>query len=166
MNHVSDYILPLISLFIIFYGFFHKVNVYDSFIKGVIEGFKVIIDIAPTVITMIFVIDLFLKSNITYYLFNKISFFKHEIISMMFLRPISGTATLGIMQQIFDKYGPDSSAGYLASLLQGSTETTVYVIALYFGSVNIKKIGNTLKIGLIVDLIGILFAIFFSYLFF
>ena len=85
---------------------------------------------------------------------------------MMFLRPVSGNATLGILSEIFNKYGPDSFNGLLGSLIQGSTETTIYVIALYYGSIGIKKIKGTLKIGLIVDLIGVLLGLILSYFFF
>lgn len=166
MINISDYILPLIALFIIVYGYFHKVNVYESFLKGCIEGFNVIIDIAPTIISMVFVIEIFLKSNFIHYVIGNFSKFSPEVLSMMLLRPVSGSATLSIMQNIFIKYGADSFNGLLASLIQGSTETTVYVIALYYGSVGVNKIRNTLKIGLLVDLIGIILAVIFSYLFF
>ena len=163
MINISDYILPLIAFFIIFYGYFHKINVYESFLKGCIDGFNVIIDIAPTIISMVFVIEIFLKSKFIHYVVGNFLGFSPETLSMMLLRPISGSATLSIMQNIFVKYGPDSFNGLLSSLIQGSTETTIYVIALYYGSVGIKKIRNTLKIGLLVDLIGIVLALIFSY---
>ena len=82
-----------------------------------------------------------------------------DIIPMALLRPISGTATLAIMQNIFSLYGPDSFIGYLASTLQGCTDTTIYVLALYFGSIKIYKTRYALIVGLFADLIGIISAI-------
>ena len=164
--YINNFILPLIILVITFYGFIKKVNVYETFLEGCKDGFKIVIDIAPTIITMIFVITIFIKSNFIHYISKDIRIISPEIISMSLLRPISGSATLGLMEEIFLVYGPDSFNGFLASLLQGSTETTVYVVALYYGSIGIKNIKNTLKIGLIVDLFGILFAILLGFLFY
>ena len=166
MINISNYIIPIISLSIIIYGYIKKVDIYNSFLNGCKDGFQVIIDIAPTVLTMIFAIEIFLKSNFLTYIFRHLKVLSPEVISMMLLRPVSGNATLGILSEIFNKYGPDSFNGLLGSLIQGSTETTIYVVALYYGSVGVKKIRNTLKIGLIVDLIGILLAILLSYFFF
>lgn len=166
MNSINDYILPIISILIIIYGYLKKVNIYESFLNGVTDGFKVIIDIAPTIITMCFVINIFISSKFLHYFISNVKILPPEIFSMLILKPISGSATLGILKNIFDIYGPDSFNGLLASLIQGSTETTVYVIALYFGSVGIKKIKNTLKIGLLVDAFGIILGVIFAYLFF
>lgn len=166
MNNISNYILPIIALVIIVYGLTHKVNVYESFLNGCKEGFNVIIDITPTIITMVFAIEIFLKSNFMFNIIKNIKLISPEVLSMMILRPVSGSATLGILSDVFSKYSPDSFNGLLGSLIQGSTETTIYVIALYYGSIGIKNIKNTLKIGLIVDLIGILLGFFFAYFFF
>ena len=88
------------------------------------------------------------------------------ILPMAILRPISGTATLAIMNDIFMSYGPDSYAGRLASVLQGCTDTTIYVLALYFGSIGVKKIRYSLVVGLIADLIGITIAFILTAIFF
>lgn len=166
MMIINDILIPVIVFLILFYGFIKKVNVYDSFLSGCIDGFKLIIDISPTIITMIFVINIFLKSNFINVIFANLKLFSPHLISMSIFRPISGNASLGVMQEIFKIHGPDSFSGFMASLLQGSTETTIYVIALYYGSIGIKKIGNTLKIGLLVDFIGILLAFLLGYLFY
>ena len=89
-----------------------------------------------------------------------------EIIPMAILRPVSGTASLAIMNDIFKTFGPDSFVGRLASILQGCTDTTIYVIALYFGTVKITKIRHALWGGLFADLIGIIAAIILTNLFF
>ena len=166
MIDINNIILPVIVLFIIFYGHLKHVDIYNSFLSGCMDGFNVIVDITPTIITIIFAIEILLKSNFLTYVFSGLNKFTPELISMMILRPISGNATLGILSDIYRKYGVDSYNGFLASLIQGSTETAIYVVALYYGSVGVKKIKNTLKIGLIVDFIGILLGILFASFFF
>ena len=89
-----------------------------------------------------------------------------DILPMAILRPISGTATLAIMNDIFMSYGPDSHAGRLASVLQGCTDTTIYVLALYFGFIGVKKIRYSLVVGLIAYLIGITIAFILTAIFF
>lgn len=163
---ISNLIIPIIILFIIFYGYIKKQNVYEQFLEGCIEGFRLIIQISPTIISMIFVIEVFIRSNFINIVFKGFHLFSPHLFSMALMRPISGNASLGIMQDIFKSVGPDSFTGFIASLLQGSTETTIYVVALYYGSVGIKKVKNTIKIGLIVDLLGILLAFLFGYLFY
>ena len=135
---INNLIIPTIIMFIMLYGYIKKINVYDAFLNGCIDEI----------------------------LFSGFNSFSPHLLSMALLRPISGNATLGVMQDIFKLYGPDSFNGFIASLLQGSTETTVYVIALYYGSIGVKKIRNTLKIGLIVDLFGILLAFLIGYFFY
>lgn len=166
MIYINNLIVPIIILFIIFYGFFKKVNVYDTFLNGCIDGFKLMIDISPTIITIVFAIEIFVNSNIVEIVFKGFNLFSPHLISTAILRPISGNASLALMKDIFKLYGPDSLNGFIASLLQGSTETTFYVVALYYGTVKIKKYKNTLKIGLIVDLIGIILAFVLGYLFY
>lgn len=163
---INDFIVPIIILFIIFYAFKKRYNVYELFLNGCKEGFLLIIDIAPTVISMVFVINIFIKSNMINIFFKSFSLFSPQLVSMALLKPISGNASLGVMQDIFKLYGPDSFNGFMASILQGSTETTIYVIALYFGSIGIKKVRNTIKIGLIVDFLGILLSFLIGYLFY
>ena len=116
--------------------------------------------------------NLFINSSVIDYL---LFFFKEPlqamklpvmIVPMGLLRPISGTATLAIMSSIMASYGPDSFAGNLAAVLQGCTDTTIYVLALYFGSVGVTKTRHALASGLIADIVGIVMAFIISYLFF
>lgn len=162
---MSSYILPLIVLIIVIYGVFKKCNVYDSFIKGSKEGIEIAISIFPSILAIIFSSRILISSGFIDYLLsilepilNSISFPK-EIFPMAMLRPISGNASLSLMLDIFSKYGVDSYLGLVASTLQGSTDTTLYVISLYFGVVGIKKIRYSLYAALLVDLIGIITAI-------
>ena len=113
---------------------------------------------------MVFAINIFLDSNFIYFLLGSVKGVLSsiniplEVMPMALLRPVSGTATLAIMNDIFINYGPDSYLGRLASILQGCTDTTIYVLALYFSSIGVKKIRYSLTVGLLADLIGIIAA--------
>lgn len=162
METVSLIILPIIVLSILITAFIKKVNIYDKFLEGAKEGLIVTFKIAPNIFAMIFAVNIFIKSSFLSDIFSFITpvltkmNLTSEIIPMCFLRSISGTSALGIMANIFETYGPDSIMGYLASIIQGSSDTTLYVIALYFGSVGITKSRYALKAGLFADLIGII----------
>ena len=154
------------------YGAKKKVSVYDTFLEGAKEGLIMVFHIAPTIIAMVFAVNIFLDSN---FLFDCLSFLKPifdilrlpiDILPMAFLRPISGSATLAIMNDIFIRFGPDSFIGRLASTIQGCTDTTIYVLALYFGSIKITKTRYALGVGLFADLMGIIAAFVITYLFF
>ena len=172
METISIIILPLIVLFIIIYGYYKKINIYESFLKGSLEGLKTCLNIFPNILAMIFAVNLLIRSGFV----NYISLFLNpllikfglstEIISMSLFRPISGTASLAIMNNILGTFGPDSIMGRLASTIQGSTDTTFYVLALYFGSVGIKKTRYALPVGLFADLVGITMSFIIVYLFF
>lgn len=172
MNTLSKIVIPLFVFFVVFYGFIKKVNLYDSFLEGAKEGLHISVNIFPNVLAMVFAINIFLDSNFVYEILRVFEGFLKkvniplDILPMAILRPISGTATLAIMNDIFMSYGPDSYAGRLASVLQGCTDTTIYVLALYFGSIGVKKIRYSLVVGLIADLIGITIAFILTAIFF
>lgn len=165
MNNLSNYIIPLIVLIIVLYAIKKRVNVYDTFIEGSKESFDMTLKIFPSLLAMIFGINIFLKSGILEFIFNYLGpIFSYihvqiEILPMAIMRPISGSASLAILNDIFLNYGPDSFIGTVASIIQGSTDTTFYVLTLYFGSVGIKKIKYAMWAGLFSDLIGIISAI-------
>lgn len=162
---MNKYILSLVILLIILYGIIKKNNIYDSFIKGAKEGLEISLNIFPSLLAIIFSSKILISSgfidfalNIIEPILNIIKFPK-EIFPMAILRPISGNASLVLMTEIFSKYGVDSFLGNVASTLQGCTDTTFYVIALYFGTIGVKKIKYSLYVGLLVDLIGIISSI-------
>ena len=167
---MSNYIIPIIILLIISYGVYKKRDIYEDFLSGAKEGLLLVYSIVPALVAMTFAINLFLKSNAVYIILNIISpilkSIPLEVIPMALLRPISGTATLAILSNIFQIYGPDSFIGRLASTIQGCTDTTIYVLALYFGSVKISKTRYALFVGLFADFIGILAAFIFVSLIF
>ncbi len=172
MNLASKIVIPIFVLFVVFYGFIKKVNIYDAFLDGAKEGLQISFNIFPSVIAMVFAINIFLDSNFVYEILGifkpilKLVNIPLDIMPMALLRPISGTATLAIMNDIFINFGPDSYAGRLASVLQGCTDTTIYVLALYFGSIGVKKIRYSLGVGLFADLIGIVVAFLLTALLF
>lgn len=172
MNMISKIIIPLFVFFIIFYGAKRKINVYDSFLVGAKEGLIMVFHIAPTIIAMAFAVNIFLDSK---FLEGALSFLKPlfelsqipiDILPMAILRPISGTASLAIMNEIFIAFGPDSFIGRLSSTLQGCTDTTIYVLALYFGSIKVTKTRYALPVGLFADLMGIIAAFIITFIFF
>lgn len=172
MNQISNFIVPLFVLLILIYAIIKKVNVYDSFLVGAKDGLVTTFHIAPAVIAMVFATNLFLNSHVLEFLFSFLNpLLNHfhipiSILPMALVRPISGTASLAIMNNIFALHGPDSFVGRLASTLQGCTDTTIYVLALYFGSIKVTKTKHALSAGLFADLMGILAAFFITYLFF
>lgn len=172
MNTLSKIIIPLFVLSIILYGVKKKVNVYDTFLVGAKEGLIMVFHIAPTIIAMVFAVNIFLDSR---FLEGVLSFLRPllqmadipiDILPMALLRPISGTASLAIMNDIFIHFGPDSFIGRLASTLQGCTDTTIYVLALYFGSIKVTKTRYSLPVGLFADLCGIIAAFIITSIFF
>lgn len=162
MNLISLFIIPIFVVSVVLYGFFKKVDIYESFLQGAKDGLVMTFHIAPAIIAMVFATNLFLNSHFIEWFFQflqplfQIIHIPMEILPMALVRPISGTASLAILNNILVLYGPDSFVGRLASTLQGCTDTTIYVLALYFGSIRVTKTGHALWAGLFADLIGIL----------
>lgn len=172
MNLISKIVIPLFVVGIIVYGASKKVDVYNSFLGGAKEGLMTSFNIFPAIIGMVFAINIFLNSGVIDFILGwlkplfELLNVPLSILPMAILRPISGTASLAIMNDIFMNFGPDSYMGRLASVLQGCTDTTVYVLALYFGSVKISKTRHALGTGLFADLVGIIMAFVLVSIFF
>ena len=169
---ISVAILPLLILLIICYGAIKKVPVYEEFIEGAKDGFKVSITIIPYLVALIVAIAMFRASGAMDWISNLFGFVLHkcqiptDIVPIMFTRSLSGSATLGLFAELAAKNGPDSYATLLAAVMVGSSETTMYVLSVYFGSVGIKKFRYALLTGIIADITGILLAILAAKLFF
>ena len=165
MQSISNLVIPIMVLGIIVYGVIKKINIYDVFIEGSKESYEMMLTMFPCMLAMIFGVNIFIKSGVLEYIFSffqNILDFLHipiEIIPMAIMRPISGSSSLAILNTILESYGPDSFIGRLASVIQGSTDTTLYILTLYFGSIGIKKIRYSLWAGLAADVIGIVSAI-------
>lgn len=172
MNLISIFIIPIFVFLVVMYGFYKKVDIYESFLVGAKEGLVMTFHIAPSIIAMVFATNLFLNSHFIEWAFQflaplfRIIHIPIEILPMAMVRPISGTASLAILNNILILYGPDSFVGRLASTLQGCTDTTIYVLALYFGSIRVKKTGHALSAGLFADFVGILASFFIVSMFF
>ncbi len=166
---ISKIAIPAIIFFVVFYGFIKKTDVYDNFVEGSKESFKMIYNLFPTLLAMLLAINFLLASNILELISNFITKFVNipsAVVPLAFLRPISGSSALAILNSIYLNYGPDSYIGKLASVIQGSTETTLYVLSLYFSVIGVKKIKYALKVGLMADLIGFICSIIIVKLFF
>ena len=162
---MTNFIIPSLVLFICFYGLYKKVDIYDEFINGVKEGLSTIIKIFPTIFTMIIAVNVLIGSNVIFDLTKLISpiftylKFPPELLSLAILRPISGSSSLVLLQDNLATYNPDSYIGRIASVIQGSTDTTIYIISLYFSSIGIKNIKYSLFVGLLADLSAIILSV-------
>lgn len=162
---VSLWLIPVMIGFILIYGTYKRVPTYESFVEGGKEGIKIAVSIIPFLVGMLVAITVFRASGALEFF---VEFFRPaleivgippEIVPLALIRPISGTAALGITSDMIATHGPDAFLGRLASIVQGSTDTTLYIITVYYGAVGIKKMGDALKVGLLADLIGICAAI-------
>lgn len=172
---VSNFIIFTIIIGFISLGVVKKINVYEAFIDGAKEGFEVAVKIIPYLVAILVAIGVFRSSGTLDYLTNGIAWLVTSMglnadfvpaLPTALLKPLSGSASRGMMLETMDTYGPDSFVGRLSSIFRGATETTFFIIAVYFGSVNIRKTRYAVPAGLIADFAGIVAALFFGYLFF
>ena len=164
---ISLYILPIMILSILTLGMTKKVPVYEEFIEGAKDGFKVAVSIIPYLVAIIVAVSMFKASGILDILKNFAnSFIPPDIIPIIFTRSLSGSATLGLFSEIAKNLGPDSYVTKLAAIMVGSSETTFYVLAVYFGSIGIKKYRYAILTGIIADITGIVLAILVARMFF
>ena len=173
MERISLYAIPLIILFIVSYAYFvKKVKVYEVFCEGAKEGFSTAFRIIPFLVAMLVAIGVFRSSwaidVIIRYLNPILEFIgmPGEVLPMAIMRPLSGGGSTGILNDIFITHGPDSMIGRMASVMMGSTETTFYVLAVYFGAVSIRKTRHAVAAGLLADVAGILAAVWICNLMF
>ncbi len=151
--------------FIVIYGVLEKKNVFEIFMKGVVEGQKLVISLFPTWLGLFVAVGMLKASGIIEFLVEKIdgivkNFFVYkEILPLIFLRPISGSTATVMGTEIMKNYGVDSNIGLLASCIMGSTETTIYVVALYASKLRNKNFKPVLIIGLIADFLCIIFSV-------
>ena len=161
MIYISKIIIPIITIIIIIYDLIKKVDIYSEFLNGVKEGLSLSLDIFPSMFAMIVSVTVLVKSNIITDITSliNIKLFPKEIIPIAILRPISSSSSLMLLNNILSTHGPDSLVGKIASIITGSTDTTIYIISLYFSSIKIKKIKYSLVVGLLADLSCIIISI-------
>ena len=160
INYISSAIIPLVILGIVGYGLYEKNKVYDTFVDGAREGIDIVFNIFPTLGGIFLAVGALRSSGVLDLIINVIepvtSFLKFpsQIMPLAILRPISGSASMGVATDIIKTYGVDSKIGLIASCIMGSTETTLYTIAIYTGCIKIKKIRFVLIASLIADIVG------------
>lgn len=171
MEKISLIFIPLLVLFAVGYSFAKKNNAYNSFVRGVKDGLPLFKELFPTIIGMLLCVTLLKSCGLIDDLkLLLISFIpKSEAIidltPMILFRPISGSASIACFDTICKTLGPDSLTAKIASTIQGSTDTTIYILALYFGTVKVTKWKHALKTGLLTDLVGIVVGIVLALLF-
>lgn len=172
VSAISLWLIPLLIGFILLHGTWKRVPTYETFVEGGKEGIKIAVSIIPFLVGMLVSIYIFRASGALEFFVNLIRpaleliGVPPEIVPLAIIRPISGTAALGMTSDLIAAHGPDSFIGRLASVVQGSTDTTFYILTVYFGAVGIKKMGDSLKIGLMADAVGIISSIVIVSIFF
>jgi len=167
----------ILLLFVVFIigGMVRRINVYESFIEGAKQGFQVAITIIPYLVAMLVAISVIRSCGVMDFIVSGIGSFFHMLgintdfvpaIPTALMRPLSGAAGRGMMITAMTQYGPDSFVGKLACIFQGTTDSTFYIVALYFGSVGISKVRYSIPVSLLADLAAIVTAILISYIFF
>ena len=165
MQIISLWALPAILLLILTMGLVKKVPLYETFTDGAKDGFKVAINIIPYLVAIIVGISMFRASGIIELIEQWLSPILAKLnvpadtIPIMIVRSLSGSAALGVFSDIANNLGPDNYATKLSAVMVGSSETTFYVLAVYFGAVGISKLRYALLVGLLADFIGIVAAI-------
>ncbi|MBO6180319.1 spore maturation protein [bacterium] len=165
LNLISLWALPALILLVLAVGIIKKVPVYEEFTDGAKDGFKVAINIIPYLVAIIVAISMLRASGAIEMLANVLApllkswHIPADVLPLMIVRSLSGSAALGVFSDIANNLGPDSYATKLAAIMVGSSETTFYVLAVYFGAVKISKIRYALLVGLLADLVGIIAAV-------
>lgn len=165
INTISLYLLPTLILIILTVAIIKKVPIYEEFTEGAKDGFKVSVNIIPYLVAIIVGISMFRASGAMESISNLLSPILSKLaipadsIPIMITRSLSGSATLGLFSEIAHKFGPDAYITKLCAVMVGSSETTFYVLSVYFGSVGITKFRYAILVGLIADAIGIIAAI-------
>jgi len=165
INYISSIAVPITIFIIMMYGYIEKKNVFDIFLNGAKEGMEVVIKIFPTLIGLFIAINLLRDSGILDMIIRILTpilnllKFPKEIMPLAMLRPISGSASMAVAVDIMKTYGVDTITGLITSTIMGSTETTLYTIAIYTSAVGIKKTRFVLLAALIADIVGMASAV-------
>jgi len=169
---ISAWAIPVMIVLIPLYAAYRKVPVYESFTEGAKEGFDTAIRIIPHLVGMMAAISIFRASGAMDMLIGLVApLFARlgvpaDVLPLALLRPITGAGSLAYTTDLMKTFGPDSFVAQIAATVQGSTDTTLYVLTVYFGAVGIRKAGYALKVGLVSDLVGFFAAVAICYLVF
>ncbi len=163
---VSVFVLPLLIVGFPLYGLYKKVPVYEEFVEGAKDGFSIAVTIIPYLVAILFAIGMFRASGAMDFLIDGLrpvlGFIgvPSEVLPMMILRPLTGSGSAAIVLDMINQYGEDSLLVKMAATMFGSTETTFYVIAVYFGAVGVKKTRHAVAAGLIADVVALFLAVY------
>ncbi len=165
LNYISNLAMPLIILIIVFYSLIERKKAFDIFLDGAKDGLNIVLNIFPTLIGLFVAIGALRSSGILDLIINFVTpildilNFPSEIMPLAILRPISGSSSIAIATDIMKNFGVDSNIGIIAATIMGSTETTLYTIAVYTSSVKIKKTRFVLWAALTADVVGMLVSV-------
>lgn len=165
MAAVSSWMIPVLVFGILVYALIKKVPAYEAFVEGGKEGIRMAVSIIPFLVGMLAAIAVFRASGALDFFVGLLrpvlGWFgvPPEIVPLALVRPLSGNAALGITNDLTAAYGPDSFIGRLAAVLQGSTDTTFYILTVYFGAAGVKRMGYALKVGLLADVVNFIAAV-------
>ncbi|MBP1762831.1 MAG: nucleoside recognition protein [Firmicutes bacterium] len=166
LDTVSRWAIPFLLLAIPVYGFLKRLPVYETFVEGAEEGFYTAVKIIPFLVGMLVAISVFRASGAMDYAIQAIMPLMQklgapaEVMPLALMRPLSGSGALGLATELIKIYGPDSLIGRMASVMQGTTDTTFFVLTVYFGSVGIKRYRYALLTGLSADITGLIASIY------
>ena len=172
VDQLSNIIFLMFVVGIPFYAAFKRINVFDSFVDGAKDGFQTAVNLIPYLIAMLVAIGMLrasgffeLLGQVLKPLLTRLNI-PMEIIPLVLIRPFSGSASNGILVDIIQQFGGDSWVSKMAATIMGSTETTFYVVAIYFGTINIRHTRYAVPVGLIADFVGMTTAIIVAHLLF
>ena len=165
LDLLSVFVIPTIIIGFPLYGLARRVPVYEEFIAGAREGFQVAVNIIPYLVAILFAVAMFRASGAMEFLVEGLRPLlaplgvPPEVLPMVITRPLTGSGSAGIMLDLINTYGPDSLIVKIAATMFGSTETTFYVIAVYFGAINVRKTRHAVAAGLIADISAMILAV-------
>ncbi len=166
LDTISRWTIPFLLLVVPLVGFLRKVPVYEAFVEGAEEGFTTAVKIIPFLVGMMVAISVFRASGAMEALSHAVEpltsrvGIPSEVLPLAIMRPLSGSGVLGMATELMKTHGPDSLIGRLASVMQGTTDTTFFVLTVYFGSVGIKKYRYSIVTGLTADITGFIASVY------
>jgi spore maturation protein B len=177
LDGVSGWAIPALILLIIVWAAVKRVPMYESFVTGAKEGFGIAVMIIPYLVAMLFVVKVFMASGIfedikvgLIFAMQSIGLGNYteslDLLPLAFTKPLTGSGARAVMVDMFEQHGPDSFLGMTASIMMGSTETTFYVLTVYYGAIQVKKIRHTLSACLLTDVVAVTASIILGYMLF
>lgn len=160
----TDWLVPVIISFVVGYGLLQRTGVYDSFLRGAAKGWNTAVSVLPAIAAVMIGVNMLKGSGaldlLCTWLSKPLAFFglPAEVAPLVIVRPFSGMAALGMLEDIYKSYGPDSTAARVASVIMGSTETLFYTVAIYFGSVGIRRGRHTVAAAMVSFLAAVLLS--------